>query len=333
MINRRTLLKYLSTTPLIASGLNINAKTTEHTSLPISTNKISLSQWSFHRAILGNSKNNYAEFIKTLHSEPDEVLQGSLDPRDICRTARILGVSHIDLVNVLFFGHAQDKNWLKEFKNRARDHQVHFQLLMCDETGQLGATSKTVRNKSIEQHLPWLEAAAYLGCKQLRVNAYGEGSYLQQLDQCADSLSQLADAAQQHNLELLVENHGFASNNGAWLAMLIEHTKHSNLGVFTDLDNFFMGGWGLNPPRLYDRIQGLYDLAPYTRGVSAKTHDFDLSGNETTIDYQQCFSIFETHGFNGFYSAEFEGDRMSETQGSEATLALIKKTLSAARAY
>ena len=43
---------------------------------------------------------------------------------------------------------------------------------------------------------------------------------LQQLHQCAESMSLLADLAKQHGIELLVENHGHASNNGAWLAML-----------------------------------------------------------------------------------------------------------------
>ena len=60
---------------------------------------------------------------------------------------------------------------------------------------------------------------------------------------------------------------------------LIELTNHQNFAAFTDLDNFFMGGWGLEPERRYDRVQGILDLAPVTRGVSVKSHDFTKEGS------------------------------------------------------
>jgi sugar phosphate isomerase/epimerase len=280
--------------------------------------------------MFGSSRDNYSRFIKTLHEAPDEVLMGSLDPRDITSLSRQLGIGSIDLVNVLFFGHAEDTKWLNEFNTRASDDGVRFQLLMCDETGAIGASDKVSRQEAIDNHKPWFEAAAYLGCKQIRVNAYGDGSYLQQLHQCAESLSALASMGEQYNLEVLVENHGNASNNGAWLAMLMELTDHKNLGVFTDLDNFFMGGWGLTPERRYDRVQGVIDLAPFTRGVSAKSHHFDSSGRESTIDYTTLFKVFEHRGFSGFYSAEFEGEELSEMAGTRATINYISQTLKAA---
>ncbi|MGJ8694018.1 MAG: sugar phosphate isomerase/epimerase family protein [Thalassotalea sp.] len=326
MTTRRDFIKIAATTPLFLSGKHATAKSNAPTPENIN-NRISLSQWSFHRAILGNSKKNYQKFKQSLHNSPDDILQGPLDPRDIAKTARQLGVGYVDLVNVLFFGHAQDKPWLNEFKLRADDNAVKFQLLMCDETGALGASNKTQRQQAIAAHLPWLDAAAYLGCKQLRVNAYGDGSYLQQLNQCAESLQTLATTAATMGIEMLVENHGYASNNGAWLAMLMEQSAHKNLGVFTDLDNFFMGGWNLSPERRYDRVQGIIDLAPYTRGVSVKAHDFDKNGQETTLDFEAYFKIFEQAGFSGFYSAEFEGNRLSELAGSTATVEYTKQSL------
>lgn len=322
MVNRRSLLKTFALSPLI-SPLNLTAANLSN-QINTKTKLISLSQWSFHRAILGNSKENYKTFLRILHTNPDKVLQGSLDSRDICKVSRSLGTNYIDLVNVLFFGHAMDKPWLNDFKHRANDQAVQFQLLMCDQAGSLGASSISERKKSVESHLPWFETAAYLNCKQVRVNAYGDGSYLQQLEQCAESLSTLAEIAGSMGLELLVENHGYASNNGAWLAMLMEHTNHKNLGVFTDLDNFFMGGWNISPERRYDRTQGLIDLAPYTRGVSVKSHHFSANGQETTIDYQHCFSLIKNAGFDGFYSAEFEGNKLSELDGSIATIQAIR---------
>lgn len=330
MMTRRHFLKAVAVSPALLNSTGVSAEVPSATmdNQDVS-HRISLSQWSFHRAIFGNSRTDYQKFITTLHSNPDDVLKGNLDPRDITKVSRQLGVSAVDLVNVLFYGHAMDTPWLDDFKSRANDHNVGFQVLMCDETGSLGASNPMHRKHSIDNHMPWLETAAYLGCKQLRVNAYGDGTYLQQLHQCAESLSKLATNAGTMGIELLVENHGHASNNGAWLAMLMELTNHRNLGVYTDIDNFFMGGWGLQPERRYDRTQGLLDLAPYTRGVSVKAHDFDNNGQETTLDYATYFGIFEAAGFKGLYSAEFEGSRLSETEGSKATIAYTHNAIMA----
>jgi sugar phosphate isomerase/epimerase len=287
---------------------------------------IALSQWSFHRAIFGTGRDNYEWFIKTLHSQPDAVLKGDMDPRDIVVIAKKLGVGMVDLANTLWFGHAQDKPWLRQFKTMANDQGVGFTCLMCDELGYLGSSSKETRASAIEKHKPWIDAANELGCLQLRVNAYGDGTYLEQLEQNAESLFELAEYTQQFNLELLVENHGHPSSNGAWLAMLMEKVNHANLGVYADLDNFFMGGWNHSPQRRYDTIQGLEDLAPYTRGVSAKTYSFKANGQEVTIDYARCMKILTEAGFSGYACAEYEGEGLNEMAGSIAAIALLKKT-------
>jgi sugar phosphate isomerase/epimerase len=286
---------------------------------------ISISQWSFHQAMFGASRDDGAKFVRTLHKNPDAVLLGDMDPREITRMARKLGVSIVDLVNVLWFGHAQDKPWLKEFKQRADDDGVTFKLLMCDETGSIGSSDSKLRTKAVENHIPWMEAAAELGCSQLRVNAYGDGTYLAQLNQCAEGLHRLSDLGIEYGLQVLVENHGHQSNVGAWLAMLMDKTAHENCGVFLDFDNFFMGGWNIEPPRWYDRYQGIMDLAPYAKGISAKAHDFADDGNETTIDYKLCMDILFAANFQGTISAEFEGTRLSEFQGSLKTIELIRR--------
>ncbi|MBU2870431.1 TIM barrel protein [Colwellia sp. E2M01] len=319
MINRRHFLKSIMAASLIPH-FDVFSSDQNKSKLY----DISLSQWSFHRAIFGESRADYNAFIKTLHSEPDLVLKGEIDPRYITSIAKKLDISKVDLANTLWFGHATDKPWLNEFKSRANNDGVTFKLLMCDEMGSIGSSNKILRQQAINNHLPWFEAAAELGCSQLRVNAYGDGTYLEQLKQNAESLQVLGEIGQEYGLEVLVENHGNASNNGAWLAMLMEMTIHSNVGVFTDLDNFFMGGWSLSPERLYDRTQGIIDLAPYTRGVSAKTHAFTKSGQESTINYQKLLSIIVGQGFKGTVSAEYEGEHMSEYDGSSATIKLLK---------
>lgn len=286
--------------------------------------QISLSQWAYHRAIFGNARDDYSWFIKTLHSDPDAVLQGEMDPRDIVLRARAHGVDVVDPVNILWFGHGRDRTWLKVFKQKANDNGVGFGVLMCDQLGHIGDSERVQREQAIENHIRWMETAAELGCSFVRANPYGDGSYLQQCRQCAESLYRLGEASKGFDLEVLVENHGHPGSNGAWLAMLVEMTDHPRVGVFADFDNFFMGGWNLVPERRYDRYQGMLDLAPYTKAVSAKAHDFRSDGQETTIDFEQCMATVLDAGFSGLVSAEYEGHRLSENAGSEATVQLLR---------
>jgi len=295
------------------------------TSLGVSPFTISLSQWAYHRAIFGHAQDDYSHFIETLHASPDDVLLGEMDPRDIVGRARELDVNVVDLVNILWFGHGQDRPWLADFKARANDANVTFGVLMCDQLGRIGAKDADERKRSIADHVRWMETAAELGCPFLRVNPYGDGSYLEQLKRGAETLHTLAERSKDYDLEVIVENHGHPGSNGAWLAMLIEQADHPRLGTYTDLDNFFMGGWNLEPERRYDRQQGLLDLAPYTKAISAKTHDFGPDGEETTINYQACLKILLDAGFRGLVGAEYEGNRLSEADGSRMTVELLRR--------
>lgn len=284
---------------------------------------LSLSQWSFHRSIFGDSRDDYGEFTRLLGSDPDAVLQGDMDPRDIVVRARELDLEVVDLVNVLFYGHATDAPWLAEFTRRARGEGVGFGILMIDEAGSLGASDPASRTAAIEHHRRWMDCAVTLGCTSIRVNAYGDGTYLDQLHRNAESLTTLGTLGEQAGLDVLVENHGHPSSNGAWLAMLMQATDHPRVGVLADFDNFFMGGWGHTPQRRYDTVQGMTDLAPYARAVSAKSYDFGPDGRETRVDFHRVMQIVLEAGFRGIASAEYEGDRLSEADGTRATVALL----------
>ena len=286
---------------------------------------LSLSQWGFHRAIFGNAREDYAWFIHALHHEPDAVLQGSMDPRDIVFRAQELGVAMVDLVNILWFGHGDDRSWLNDFKVRAGDAGVGFGVLMCDELGKIGAASQAERDEAVAKHVRWMETAAVLGCPFLRVNPYGDGTYLEQCQRGAESLHRLAERSAEFGLEVLVENHGHPGGNAGWLTMLLDMADHPRVGCYTDFDNFFMGGWNLVPERRYDRLQGMLDLAPYTKAVSAKSLRFGPDGEETTINFRECLQTVWDAGFRGIVCGEYEGDELSEFEGARKTLELLRR--------
>src|SRR6266545_1244601 len=150
---------------------------------------------------------------------------------------------------------------------------------MIDGEGALGDADESKRRQAIENHYKWVEAARFLGCKIIRVNAQSSGSYDEQLERAADGLRRLTKFGADHKITVIVENHGGLSSNGAWLAAVIKKVNHPRCGTLPDFGNF-----NLSDGKQYDRYQGVKEMMPYAKAVSAKSHDFDEQGNETMTD-------------------------------------------------
>ena len=152
-------------------------------------------------------------------------------------------------------------------------------LTVVDGEGARGDADDARRRTAIENHYKWVHAANVLGCHSIRVNAASSGTPDEQRDLAADGLRRLTEYAAEHELDVIVENHGGLSSNGAWLASVIRQVDHPNCGTLPDFGNFRIA-----EDQWYDRYRGVKELMPYARAVSAKSHDFDDAGNETTTD-------------------------------------------------
>lgn len=289
--------------------------------------KLSLSQWALHRAIFGNSKDNYEEWQRLLHSDPDRLWQGNLHPLDFPKKAKDLGFDTVEYVNSLIFGHAQDKVFLTELKNRTDSEGIKNNLIMVDEEGFIGHPDSKERTIAIENHYKWMEASKHLGCPYMRVNAFSMGKAEEQKKLAAEGLNRLAEKAAEFDLHILIENHGGMSSNADWLVETIELADHPLLGTVVDFDNFTFSEefiWGDGD--VYNRYEGVEKLMPYAKSVSAKTHAFDIRGFETSIDYSRMMNIIKDSGFNEYICVEYEGSRLTEEEGIIATKALIERT-------
>jgi sugar phosphate isomerase/epimerase len=256
--------------------------------------KISLAQWSLHR----------------------ELTEKRLDHLDFARTARRdFGIEAIEYVNSFFKDKARDAGYLAEMNRRANGEAVYQHLIMCDGVGNLGDPDAAKRTRAVENHRQWLEAAKVLGCATIRVNAASEGGFDEQQRLAADGLRRLTELAAPMELNVIVENHGGLSSNGRWLAGVIRMVDHPRCGTLPDFGNFYD----------YDRYQGTADLMPFAKAVSAKSHDFDGLGNESTKDYRRLLRIVLDAGFHSWIGIEYEGDRLSERDGIAATLRLLRK--------
>ena len=299
-MNRR---KFIKDTSILLGGL----------SLPVASSwlfsscakqelfKISLAEWSLHRELF-SKKIDHLDFISLAKTE--------------------FGISAVEYVNSFFFEKARDRKYLNKMKSRANDHDVKSLLIMCDNEGNLGDPDKNKRYKAVENHYKWAEAAAFLGCHSIRVNARSDDklSYDNQLDLAADGLSRLVDFCSDLEINVIVENHGGLSSNGAWLSALMKKVDHPRVGTLPDFGNFM-----IQDNEWYDRYKGVEELMPFAKAVSAKSHEFDLNGNEVRTDYNKMMEIVLKAGYNGYVGIEYEGDKHSEYDGIHLTLKLLKK--------
>ena len=288
--------------------------------------KLSLSQWALHRAIFGNSKENYEQWKTALYTDPDSLWQGNLHPLDFPSKARALGFDTVEYVNSLIFGHAQDQKFLRELNLRCDHNGINNQLIMVDEEGFIGHPDNKERAKAIQNHKRWMETAQYLGCPYLRVNAFSIGPAEEQKKLAAEGLSQLAEMGLDYDVKILIENHGGMSSNADWLVETIALADHQNLGTVVDFDNFTFSEdfiWG--DGQIYNRYIGVQKLLPFAHSISAKTHAFDIQGYETSIDYERMMNLIEQSTFNEFICVEYEGYDKTEEEGILATKALIEK--------
>ena len=259
--------------------------------------EISLAQWSWHKRLFGEA-------------EP------KMDHLDFITEAHALGIEAVEYVNIFFKDKANDTKYLDEMERRAGDLGVRSVLIMCDDEGNLGDPDTKLRAQAVANHHKWIHAAKYLGCHSIRVNAYSEGSYDEQLKLATDGLWLLSEYAAAHKLNIIVENHGGLSSDGHWLTSVIKAVDLPNCGTLPDFGNF--------PPET-DPYETVEMLMPYAKSVSAKSYDFDKKGDETTIDYGRMMKIVLDAGYNGFVGIEYEGERLSETEGIVATKKLLEK--------
>ena len=258
---------------------------------------ISLAQWSLNRQFFG----------------------GKIDALDFAKVSREeFDIGAIEYVNQFFKTKAKDEAYLADLKKRASDHGVESLLIMVDGEGQLGHADSAERAKTVANHHKWVDAAKYLDCHSIRVNAgtTGSGSFEEKQKLAADGLRQLSEYGAQQGLNVIVENHGGLSSAGSWLAGVMKLVNLENCGTLPDFGNFNVGGG-----KMYDRYKGVRELMPYAKAVSAKSHEFDEKGNEVKTDYLRMMKIVLDHGYNGYVGVEYEGSKVDAYQGIKLTKA------------
>ena len=288
--------------------------------------KFSLAEWSIHRHIFGGGAGSFANEAarrEAYRADLSAYLKGDLTNLDFARVTRQeFDLDAIEYVNTFFFDKARDEQYLSELKTVADGEGVKSLLIMCDWEGALGHPDAQERSMAIERHHKWVDAAAYLGCHSIRVNAQSSGTWDEQRDLSAEGLVRLAEYADKSNVNVIVENHGGISSNGKWLASVMETANHPRVGTLPDFGNF-----AISETEEYDKYLGVEELIPFAKAVSVKSFNFDANGNEPDINFDRLLKIVADGGYSGYLGIEYEGDNLSEYEGIHATIALLKRVI------
>ena len=286
--------QFLKQSSLAAAGIALAGSVIAAPKAPF---EISLAEWSLHKALFKKEIDNI-NFAKIAREE--------------------FGIGAIEFVNSFFKDKAKDMAYLKDLNQRAKDHGVIHHLIMIDGEGALGDPDEAKRTTAVENHYRWVDAAKFLGCKMIRVNAQSRGTWDEQMKLAADGLRRLSEYGAKAKIAVVVENHGGLSSNGQWLSGVMKQVNHPNCGTLPDFGNF-----RISKDEQYDRYKGVTELMPFAKAVSAKSHDFDEAGNETEIDYLKMMKIVAAAGYKGWVGIEYEGNKLSEMDVIRATKKLL----------
>ena len=288
-----------------------DAEMTENNSEPFF--KLSLAQWSIHRMIRENG----------------------VDPYTFAEKAKKWGFTGLEYVSQLYDPELEDAGYSEEAmaafveksNAEAKKYGLENVLIMIDRQGDLAVSDEKERNETVEKHKKWVDAAAAMGCHSIRVNLNGESDPGKWKKNSIDGLTKLSTYAKGKNINVLVENHGGLSSNGALHAEVMKAVNMDNCGTLPDFGNFCITRKpdSRECADMYDRYKGVEELMPYAKAVSAKSHDFDADGNETETDYVRMLQMVKDHGYTGFIGVEYEGSELGEEAGIIATKELMLK--------
>lgn len=276
--------------------------------------ELSLAQWSMHRMIF----------------------EGGVDPYTFAEKAKQWGFTGLEYVSQLYNKELEAANFSPEamaaFVDKcnaeAKKHGLTNVLIMIDGQGDLATSDAAARKAAVENHHKWVDAASAMGCHAIRVNLAGSNDPEEWVANSVDGLSQLASYAAGKNINVLVENHGGLSSNAKMLAGVMEKVNMDNCGTLPDFGNFCIRrndpkDWASGCAEMYDIYQGVEELMPHAKAVSAKSHEFTADGKEAEIDYVRMLKIVKNAGYSGFIGVEYEGSGLSEEEGILATKNLL----------
>lgn len=184
-----------------------------------------------------------------------------------------------------------DPAYLKALRKRITAAGARLINVQVDADYDLASTDEATRQQSLATARQWIDAAAMLGSRAVRVNPGRTGG---SVERSIASMKEVNRYCEARRLPLLTENHFGIEMNPDVHLRIREAAGPKNVYTLPDFGNYPMDS-------MWD---SLAKILPYAYVVSAKAVDFDAQGEHVSYDYDRCLKLCEDAGFKGIYLVE-----------------------------
>jgi len=215
---------------------------------------------------------------------------------------------------------ASGKKWLDKMANKLQTTGTHVHHISNNAPRDLCDLDDAKRRAGIEVGKKWLDGAAVLGVKSMRVNSggpriaptpvpnstsYPTNDELEKyLTAFIESMKELADYGAQKNVKVTMENHWGLTANPINIRIVIEEVNN----VFCEASPDFC-----NWEHKYLLYHALNDLAPYAH-TTVHAKFWNRMGKP---DVQRNVRIMLNHNYTGVFALEYEEGPWDGVEGAQ----------------
>ena len=316
-----------------------------------STTAISLSSSLLNNNLFANYISNKLKISLQCFSFASEFYKGNFDLSNFSKIVReTYNLDGAEFWSIPFIGKEKNSSFLNELRQKSNDYGIKNTIILVDlldmqtmkQGNSLASIDKKERNQAIEDHKPWIDAAKSIECDSIRINLWSDANKEEVMKVSIESISKLLEYSSDKNISIVIENHGGHTGDAKWLVNLVNKINNKNLGTLPDFGtlNFCVKrdlnlNFSAKCFSQYDKYLGVKELLPYAKGISAKSTQFDLKGNETTTNFKKMLRLIKKSNFEGYISIEYEGairdtfsqknNHLSTHDGILATKKLLEK--------
>ncbi len=186
---------------------------------------------------------------------------------------------------------SRDKPYLMELAGRVRAAGAELINVQVDEAYDLASENEDERQRSLETVRSWIDAAALVGSRAVRINPGRTGG---SIDKSIASMKEVNRYCESKGMPLLTENHFGLEMDPDVHLRIREAAGPQNIYTLPDFGNY----------PVETMWESLAKILPYAYVVSAKAVDFTPEGEHTSYDFDRCVQLCERAGFKGIYLVE-----------------------------
>jgi len=184
-----------------------------------------------------------------------------------------------------------EKPYLTELRKRVKAAKAELINVQVDAAYDLASVDEDERQKSLDTVRQWIDAAAFLGSRAVRINPGKAGG---SADKSIVSMKEVNTYCVARGLPLLTENHFGLEMDPEVHLRIREAAGPANVYTLPDFGNYPVATmW-----------ESLEKILPYAYLISAKAVDFNAQGEHVSYDFDRCVQMCERAGFKGLYLVE-----------------------------